>query len=1038
MSTHKQLIGHRQRHKNECEKEILAFAHLHIILHIRKPLNLILKLMRIFIFFISWVFTFTTCQNTQSKKLLTWQVPAYQGENYAKIVNPFIGTGGHGHTFPGAAAPFGMVQLSPDTRLEGWDGCSGYHYSDSLLYGFSHTHLSGTGVSDYGDVLLMPTVGKVNYHNGADGKAGYRSKFTHSKEKASAGFYSVFLEDYGVQADLTCSPRVGFHKYTFPEGKEANIILDLAHRDKILSNEIKIINSKEIVGKRISDAWAREQHIYFVIQFSEEFQKSDIQTDAKGSKAAFTFQNQVKKPILVKVGISAVSIEGARKNLQAEIPHWDFEKTRKQCEDAWNHELSKIQVQTSKTDSLDNLKTKDKKVIFYTALYHCFLAPNIYNDVDGNYRGRDLQVHHADHDYYTVFSLWDTFRALHPLFTIIQRKRTTDFIKTFLLQYQQGGKLPVWELAGNETQCMIGYHSVSVIADAYTKGIRDFDVELAYKAMKHSAMQDYFGLKSYKQWGFIPANDEPESVSKTLEYAYNDWCIAQIASALKKEKDFDYFIHRAQSYKNIFDPNTGFMRAKMHNRWFEPFSPEEVNFNFTEANSWQYSLFVPQDIGGLKRLLSHDNSSEQVIDNRFEQWLDNLFNASPEISGTQQADITGLIGQYAHGNEPSHHMAYLYNFVRKPYKTQEKVHQILTTLYQNAPDGLAGNEDCGQMSAWYVMSALGFYSVTPGTSIYQIGTPLFEKVNVQLENGKTFTIKAKNVSDKNFYIQSLQINGEKHLKQNFHFQKILDGGKFDFEMGEKPNPDWVAPKQKPLTLLYYLHCPVPYFGKSSLTFSDSQIISLEKLPEADEVYYALNQDKTFQLYQKPIEISETTTIKAFAKHKSPDSYSDTIQTTFKKIPEGRRIQLLTKYAPQYAASGDLALIDFMRGDKNYRTGTWQGYEEENVEAIVDLGKVQDIQKINVGFLQDQNAWIFMPLEVQLLVSEDGTNFQLKEKIRNTTDEKSEAVIIKDFSFEKVLRTRYLKIMGVNRQTCPTWHKGAGNKSWIFADEIEVF
>ena len=648
-------------------------------------------------------------------------------------VNTFIGTGGHGHTYPGASAPFGMMQLSPDTRLEGWDGCSGYHYTDEYIYGFSHTHLSGTGISDYGDILLMPT-NEVNFNNGADGKKGYRAHFSHDNEFAEPGYYKVHLDSTNIDVELTVSKRSGIQKYQFPSAENQYVILDLEHRDKVLDAKIEKISDTEIIGYRHSEAWAKDQRLFYVIKTSHPF--SDVlQSPEKtgmpgGRRSALKFNNPNNEPIYIKVGISSVDIEGARKNLEAEVLHKDFGTVKKETQALWESQLEKIVIEG---DHLDN------KTNFYSALYHTMLAPNLYQDVDGRYRGMDLEIHETkDFDYYSVFSLWDTFRAAHPLYTIIEQERTNDFINTFLAKYDEGGIMPIWDLAGNYTHCMIGYHSVPVIADAYLKGIRGYDTEKAFEAMKFSATRNKLGLESYKRQGYIPVEEESESVSKTLEYAYDDWTIAQMAKALGKMEDYKTYIKRAQSYKNVFDPESKFMRGRLRNTWFQPFDPYEVNFNYTEANSWQYSFYVPQDINGFINLLGGKSGLETQ--------LDALFSAKNELHGGNQVDITGLIGQYAHGNEPSHHMAYLYNYINKPHKTQEKVYQILTELYANAPDGISGNEDCGQMSAWYVLSSMGFYSVTPGSNQYVIGTPLFDKVSIHLENDNTFTIIANNIS----------------------------------------------------------------------------------------------------------------------------------------------------------------------------------------------------------------------------------------------------------------------------------------------------
>ncbi|MEN9326987.1 MAG: hypothetical protein RI943_1427, partial [Bacteroidota bacterium] len=663
-------------------------------------------------------------------------------QDFVKHVNPFIGTGGHGHTFPGATVPYGMVQLSPDTRIDGsWDGCSGYHYDDSTIYGFSHTHLNGTGVSDYGDIMLMPTMGEASFDNKV-----YASAFSHANEKASAGFYAVKLDKHNIDVRLTTSTRVGFHEYTFNKAGQANIILDLNHRDKLLYGEIRIVNPTTIEILRRSEAWARDQYVYARIEFNmplkvnlvkeENKENTKLEGIFKGTELALSFSKQVKKgeKILVKVSLSPTSYEGAKLN-SSEIKHWDFDKVKKEAETLWNKELSKIEITSD---------DKDKLTIFYTALYHTMMQPNIAQDLDGKYRGRDNQIHTAEgFDYYTVFSLWDTFRAAHPLYTLIDKKRTADYINTFIKQYEQGGRLPVWELASNETDCMIGYHSVSVIADAMAKGITGFDYEKAFEASKASAMRDVLGLDAYKKNGFISMDDEHESVSKTLEYAYDDWCIAQMAQILNKKEDYHYFMKRSQNWKNIFDWESGFMRSKKNGGWDKPFDPREVNNNFTEGNSWHYSFFVPQDIYGL--IKAHGGKD------KFEAKLDEMFNAESKTTGREQVDVTGLIGQYAHGNEPSHHMAYLYNYIGKPEKTKEKVHYILNNFYKNTPDGLIGNEDCGQMSAWYVLSTMGIYNVSPGNiePSWSTTEPYFENIKVNFEN-KTSKKITKNMDLSSF------------------------------------------------------------------------------------------------------------------------------------------------------------------------------------------------------------------------------------------------------------------------------------------------
>jgi len=700
-------------------------------------------------------------------------------KDYTKYVDPSIGTGGHGHTFPGATIPFGMCQLSPDTRLEGWDGCSGYHNTDDRIYGFSHTHLSGTGGSDYGDVLIMPTVGKINLSN-----KQYSSEFKKTNEKSRPGYYSVFLDKPKIKVELTATARTGLHKYTFPKSNTSNIILDLTHRDRVKEGEINIVGNNEINGIRISSAWAETQMLYFVIQFSKPFKKAAISSNdiidqfvkhqtGSNLKAYVQFDTKEGEVIYARVGISGVSIEGARKNLLAEQPDFDFEKVTNQARDLWNKELKKIDIE-SKDDRL--LK------IFYTSLYHCCIAPNIYQDVDHKYRGRDLKIHETNaFDYYTVFSLWDTYRALHPLFTLTDRQRTSDYINTFITQFEQGGCLPVWELSGWETGCMIGYHSIPVIAEAYLKGVTGFDINKAFEAMKFSAMEDRNGLKSYKANGYIKYKDEGQNVSRTLEYAYDDWCIAMVAKKLGREEDFKYFINRAQSYKNVFDSSTGFMRPR-NGDFLSPFDPYAVDDNFTEANSWQYSFYVPQDLAGHIRLLG---GKEKLA-----EFLDTLFTTSSKLTGHEQSDISGLIGQYVHGNEPSHQIAYEWNYAGQPWKTQSMVRKIMYEMYTDKPDGLAGNEDCGQMSAWYILSALGFYSVCPASDHYAIGSPLFEKAVIHFENGKSFTITSRNSGKSNSYIQSAKLNGVPYSKSFLKYDDVINGGNLDFDMGSKPNKQW--------------------------------------------------------------------------------------------------------------------------------------------------------------------------------------------------------------------------------------------------------
>ena len=933
-------------------------------------------------------------------------------KNLTEYVNPFIGTGGHGHTYPGPSAPFGMVQLSPDSRLDGWDGCGGYHYSDSILYGFSHTHLSGTGVSDYGDILLMPNTGKVSLTNGANGSLGYCSKFSHENETAKVGFYQVFLDDYDINVELTTSQRVGFHKYTFPKDDMAQVVLDLEHRDKLLHYKIEPIDSNSLQGIRYSNNWARKQKVHFYIKFSKSFE--NITFNNKKSVAGISF-GKLTKPLLIKVGISSVSTKGAKENLQTEIPHWNFEKTKAETNELWEKELKKIIIED---------KSEIKKEIFYTALYHSLLNPNLYSDVDGSYNGTDLKKHYTKDNHYTVFSLWDTFRATHPLFTIIQQKRTNEFIRTLLRQYTDGGKLPIWELAANYTGCMIGYHAIPVIVDAYMKGLRDYDAKLALKAMVNSAMQDHLGLKAYRENGFITASDEPESVSKHLEYSYDDWCIALIADSLGETKIASNFYQRGQFYKNLFDPSTRFFRAKKSHTWFAPFRAEEVNFNYTEANAWQYSLFVPQDISGHIKLM---NGPE-----KYEEHLDNMFNAKTETSGRDQPDITGLIGQYAHGNEPSHHMAYLYNYIGKPHKTQKIVNEILNNQYTNLPDGLSGNEDCGQMSAWYVLSAMGFYSVTPGLDYYTIGTPLFHKTHINLENGKTFKIIAKNVSNKNIYIQSATLNGQLFNNSFIKHTEIMKGGELIFKMGKKPST-WASKSIPYSAITKNKIIPVPFFEAKSQTFTNQLNVTLGSAEEG-EIYYSINGENE-KLYTNPIILTSDANI--HSRIKKDGSWSNIVSAKYYKTDNIKSIKIESKYANQYAAAGEKTLIDHLRGGENYRTGNWQGYREDLI-ATIDLGKEKNVSLISLGCMQDIKSWIFFPKKVEYFSSTNGIDFNYLGSINTTFSDSLEGSFINDYTIEfQKKKAKYIKIRAINYGYCPNWHLGAGGKTWLFVDELKI-
>ena len=735
----------------------------------------------LFVSVLVFLFALGACTSSQSSS---------EKVDYTQLVNPFIGTDFTGNTYPGAQAPFGMVQLSPDNGLAGWDRISGYFYPDSTIAGFSHTHLSGTGAGDLYDILFMPVT--LPYKE-AKGELGIHSKFSHNDEEASAGYYRVKLQDYNINVELTATPRCGVQRYTFPKA-ESMVILNLKKAmnwDFTMDSHIEVVDSCNIRGYRFSEGWARGQKVYFATRFSRPFKSMELdnaEIKLKGEKvgtsniARFMFDTAEGEQITVVTALSGVSVEGAVKNLNAEAPHNDFDKYLAEAKADWNKQLQRIEIKGG---------ADDDRVNFYTALYHSMIAPTIYSDVDGKYYGPDKQVHQADGwTNYSTFSLWDTFRAAHPLFTYTEPERVGDMVQSFIAFYEQNGRLPVWNFWGSETDMMIGYHAVPVIVDAYLKGIGNFDPEKALEACVATAnIDEYRGIGSYKTKGYVPYNVKDEynaenwSLSRTLEYAFDDFCIAEMAQKMGKTELANEFYKRSQNYRNVFNPATGFMQPIDDKGVFQPnFNPDEYTAHICESNAWHYFWSVQHDIKGLVSLTGGQD--------KFAAKLDSMFTYIP--AGNEELPIfsTGMIGQYAHGNEPSHHVIYLYNKVRQPWKAQKYAAQVMHDLYFNAPAGLCGNEDCGQMSAWYVFSAMGFYPVNPVSGEYEIGTPLFPEMRLNLSNGKTFTVLAPNVSRENIYIQSVKVNGQPYDKSFITHQQIMDGATVEFVMGNQPGEIW--------------------------------------------------------------------------------------------------------------------------------------------------------------------------------------------------------------------------------------------------------
>ncbi len=898
---------------------------------------------------------------------------------YANFVNPFVGTDEHGHTFPGAAWPFGMVQLGPDTRVNTWDGCSGYHYSDEVILGFTHTHLSGTGCLDWGDVLVMPV---RDYVLDSLDRNVYSSPFSHKREIATPGYYKVYLDKPDVWAKMTVGRRCGMQVYSYGEGGSVQVLIDLQHRDPLQGSEIRRVGDRTIAGFRRSHSWADRQTVHFYIEFDTDI----VDYKAFGDEGALLTFPAGTKAVKIKSAISSVSSENAQLNLESEISpeDWDFSGRCADARLAWENYLGKIEVRGHHRD----LRT------FYTALYHTAIHPSLYSDANGEYLGMDRQVHKAEgFDRYTVFSIWDTFRAEHPLFCLIERGLTEDFLRSFLCIWKEGGKLPIWELSGHETNCMIGYNSVSVIADAMAKGIVDAwdpaDVEELLRAAVASSRKAEFGLDVYREYGCVIADLEHESVSKTLEYAYDDWCVAQIASYVLSRADCNYpeaaairdeYLASSLYYRNVFDPATGFMRARLNGCFLTPFDPHEVNNHYTEANCWQYSFFVPHDIAGHIALLGGEEAYCAKIDS--------LFNASEKTSGRTQVDITGLIGQYAHGNEPSHHIAWLYAYAGHPEKTASMVRRILREQYSARPDGLCGNEDCGQMSAWYVMSSMGLYSVCPGQPELVRTKPFFRKVVIHLEDGTDMLISRSDA------IRSYEPTS------------------VDAPMVTNP-----------------------VFVSSSERFYDNASVKIEG---GEGIFWSLNGGPAMP-YEGEITLGESCTLEAFRE--TPEGRSKLVRSCYHQISRDRSVTIYSHYNPQYSGGGDNALIDGIRGKLNWRTGAWQGYQAQDFEAVVDLLSTCEISYISSGYCQDVRSWIWMPTSVEYFISVDGEEWTPVGKLGNSLGAAPDDYTIQtaeaELTLPKAMPARYVKVVAHNFGTIPEWHLGAGGEAFIFVDEISV-
>lgn len=964
--------------------------------------------------------------------LIGLQLSAQDAEwTSVKDINPFIGTGGHGHTHPSAQAPFGMIQLGPNTRYDGWDGCSGYHFTDSAMYGFTCTHLSGTGVSDYGDLLMLPYSSPT--------KEGDHIAFDKASEVAEAGYYQARLDD-GTIIEATAGDRSGMLQIRFGDGEAPGLMIDLNFRDRVLEKDLQYRGDGLWVGRRISEGWAREQHFYFALDLGD-FKDTPLQL----SDGVWWFPLQEgKTDATISVAMSGTSEEGAVLNFKHELETMRFEEIKSATVKKWQKELAKSKVKSA---------LPNQRAIYATAIYHAYSVPNLWSDVDGSYRGQDNVIYRDTvNRHYTVFSLWDTYRTAHPLYTITQPERTQEFIYGMLDMYQQRGRLPIWELAGNETDCMIGYHSVSVLADAIAKGYHT-DTALTLEAMRATAEMDVFGLGAYQESGFLSIEDESESVSKTLEYAYDDACIAWTAQRFEDWNTYMAYDQRSSAYRSLIDPESGYVRPRTNGDFYSPYNPREVNNHFTEANAFQYSFSPVHDIEGWMEVLTNFRGARENWNNLprkkqkllvksrhevLEDLLDGLFYASSHTTGRDQADITGLIGQYAHGNEPSHHIAYLYNATNNPRRTSYWVHRILGSQYQNAPDGLSGNEDCGQMSAWYVMASMGMYPLVPGKPEYQISTPWWDAIHLELPNGKELDITVEDVGT---YImdydrgESVQVPFQKRY---FTHDELLEGGHWKVKRGDEPS-DWgkvyrYATKMKNPT-------PPAPIVRVPRTFTGSAQVEIIPTGQYDLWQYDRYENVKWKKDRKGRVRIGTAYDDGFVTAITPHfGYGNHVaKAVFSKRDDNLEAAWVVGHAsPQYTAGGPEAMVDGITGDTDWRKGHWVGVQGHDATLEITLKKSKQVQTVRVGILKDIRAWIAAPqkVEVQILYEDDDQwhffgAMEMDDPLGQEEAVRHDVVL----SNPRTDLVRAIRIKYTNAGRLQDWHPGAGYQSYFFTDEV---
>jgi len=966
--------------------------------------------------------------------LIGLQLSAQDAEwTSVKDINPFIGTGGHGHTHPSAQAPFGMIQLGPNTRYDGWDGCSGYHYTDSAMYGFTCTHLSGTGVSDYGDLLMLPYSSPT--------KEGDYIKFFKEDEHAQAGYYACILDD-GTRIEATAGDRIGKLRLHYPPNSSPGIMVDLNFRDRVLKQDFSALGDGKFEGRRISEGWAREQHFYFGFEVTPA--SDSVWKLSPGVYWLALPDGTVNAE--VSIGMSGTSEEGAWKNYHGESAERDFEEIFTETQGKWAEELAKSKVKSA---------LPDQRAIYATALYHAYSVPNLWSDVDGSYRGQDNVIYRDTvNRHYTVFSLWDTYRTAHPLYTITQPERTQEFVYGMLDMYKQRGRLPIWELAGNETDCMIGYHSVSVLADAIAKGYHT-DTALTLEAMRATAEMDVFGLGAYQESGFLSIEDESESVSKTLEYAYDDACIAWTAQRFEDWNTYMAYDQRSSAYRSLIDPESGYVRPRTNGDFYSPYNPREVNNHFTEANAFQYSFSPVHDIEGWMEVLTNFRGARENWNNLprkkqkllvksrhdvLEDLLDGLFYASSHTTGRDQADITGLIGQYAHGNEPSHHIAYLYNATNNPRRTSYWVHRILGSQYQNAPDGLSGNEDCGQMSAWYVMASMGMYPLVPGKPDYQISTPWWDAIHLELPNGKELDITVEDVGT---YIMDYDRGDSTQIpyqKRYFTHDELIEGGHWKVKRGDEPS-DWgkvyrYATKMKNPT-------PPAPIVRIPRTFTGTAQVEIIPTGQYDLWQYHSYENVKWKKDRKGRIRIGTAYDDGFVTAITPHfGYGNHVaRAVFSKRDDNLEAAWVVGHAsPQYTAGGPEAMVDGITGDTDWRKGHWVGVQGHDATLEITLKKSKQVQTVHVGILKDIRAWIAAPqrVEVQVLYEgDDQWHFFGAMEMDNPLGQEESVRHDVVLSNPRTDLVKAIRITYTNAGRLQDWHPGAGHQSYFFTDEVRL-